>query len=74
MTTRYKYTAALYSSTRSSLISHAGLVGRHDVLDVDEGVLATVLLEHLERLLDQIGHVLAPLLRVVDALAHVNCE
>lgn len=56
----------------SPSVEHAGLVGGHHVLDVDEGVLSSVALEHLQRLLDQIADVLPLMLAVVDGVPGVN--
>lgn len=55
-----------------SLIDVAGLVGGHDVLDVDKGILATVSLEALQRLVNHIAHIHLVPLRVVDAVATVH--
>mmetsp|Transcript_72987 Transcript_72987/g.176111 ORF Transcript_72987/g.176111 Transcript_72987/m.176111 type:complete len:245 (-) Transcript_72987:370-1104(-) len=54
------------------LVEHARLVGRDHVLDVDEGVLAAVDLEELERLRDEVAQRLTLLLRIVDAVAQVE--
>lgn len=51
---------------------HAALVGGDHVLDVDVGVLAAVLLEHLQGLLDQLRQVLVLALSVVDLVANVD--
>lgn len=56
----------------SPSVEHAGLVGGHHVLDVDEGVLSSVALKHLQRLLDQIADVLPLMLAVVDGVPGVN--
>jgi len=50
-------------------VEHARLVCGDHVLDVDEGVVAAVALEHLERLLDEVAHVFPLLLAVVNAVA-----
>ena len=55
-----------------SSVEHAALVGGDHVLDVDEGVVATVHLEHFECLLDEVTEVLLLALRVVDVVAHVQ--
>lgn len=49
-------------------VADTALVGGHHVLNVDESVFAPVLLEHFERLLDQVAqdHLLA--LGVVDSV------
>lgn len=53
-------------------VEHAGLIGGHHVFDIDEGVLSPVALKHLQSLLDQVAHVLPPVLAVVDAVSGVN--
>lgn len=47
------------------------LENRHEVLDVDEGVLAAVHLERLEGFHYQFPKVFPPLLAVVDAVSQV---
>ena len=53
------------------------MVSSHDEngahLDVDEGILAAVNLESVERLVDQVTHVLSLLLAVVDSVPEVHC-
>lgn len=44
---------------------------RHEVLDVDEGVLAAVHLERLEGFHYQLPEVFPPLLTIVDAVSQV---
>ena len=56
----------------SCSVEHAALVRGNHVLDVNEGVIATVHLEHFERLLNQIAEVLLLALRVVDAVTNVQ--
>ena len=53
-------------------VEHTALVGGDHVLDVNEGVIATMLLEKLERLLDQVAQVLLLALRVVNSVALVE--
>lgn len=53
-------------------VEHAGLVGGHHVLDVDEGVLPAVHLEQLQGLLDQVSQVVPLPLAVVDLVAQVG--
>lgn len=55
-----------------SSVEHAALVRGDHVLNVNEGVVATVLLEQLQRRLDQVAQVLLLALRVVDAVADVR--
>ena len=55
----------------SRSVEHAGLVGGNHVLDVDEGVLTSVHLEQLQRLLDQISQDEALALGVLDLVALV---
>ena len=57
---------------RGLSVEDARLVGRDHVLDVDEGVLAAVGLEHLEGLLDEIAQNEALALRVLDLVADVG--
>lgn len=47
------------------------LEDRHEVLDVDEGVLAAVYLEGLQGFHDKLPEVFPPLLAVVDAVSEV---
>lgn len=63
----------LVCGTGSPLVQIARLVRRYHVLDVDEGILAAVALQHLQRLVDQIAHVHVVLLAVVDGIAGVDC-
>lgn len=56
----------------SPSVEHAGLVGGHHVFDIYEGVLSSVALEHLQRLLDQVADVLPLMLAVVDGVPGVN--
>ena len=56
----------------SCSVEHAGLVGGHHVLYVNEGVLAPVALKHLQGLLDQVTNVFPLLLAVVDAVPRVD--
>ena len=60
------------SPAASPLVQQARLVGGDHVLDVDEGVFATVALEGLQRLLDQVADILPLLLAVVDAVPGVH--
>ena len=60
------------SGQASSSVEHAALVGGDHVLDVDESVVATVLLEKLECLLDKVAEVLLLALGVVDSVALVE--
>ena len=53
-------------------VEHTALVGGDHVLDVNEGVIATMLLEKFERLLDQVAQVLLFALRVVNSVALVE--
>lgn len=52
-------------------VEHTGLVGRHHVFDVYEGVLSSVALKHLQSLLDQVTDILPLMLAVVDAVSSV---
>jgi hypothetical protein len=63
-----------YSVARLCLASlaHAALVRRDHVLNVDEGIIAAVQLEHFEGLLDQVAQNEALPLPVVDAVAQVD--
>lgn len=54
-------------------VNHAGLIGWHHVLDVDEGVLSPIPLQHLQSLLNEVAYVLSLLLAVVDAVSSVDC-
>ena len=56
------------------LTQHLRFVGGDHVLDVDEGVLAPVDLEQLQCLVDQVAHVAALLLRVIDLVTDVHCK
>ena len=60
--------------TCAPLVQHTRLVRRDHVLDVDEGVLAAVPLEHLQRFVDEITDVFPLLLAVVDAVAEITCS
>ena len=60
------------SPAASPLVQQARLIGGDHVLDVDEGVFATVALEGLQRLLDQVADILPLLLAVVDAVPGVH--
>jgi len=53
-------------------VEDAALVGGDHVLDVDEGVFATVGLEHLEGLLDQVTQDELLALRVLDLVSNVH--
>ena len=53
-------------------VQHARLVGGDHVLNVDERVLATVRLEHLQGLLDQVAQDEALALGVLDLVADVG--
>lgn len=55
------------------LVEHAGLVGGHQVFNVDKSVLAHSALKHLQGLLDQLSDVLPLLLAVVKAVPRVDC-
>ena len=48
---------------------HAALVGGDHILDVDVGVLASMLLEHFKCLLDQVTQVFVLALSVIDFVA-----
>ena len=53
-------------------VEYTALISRDHVLDVDESIVASVHLEELERLLDQIAEVLLLALGVIDAVTHVE--
>lgn len=53
------------------LADYDTLVDRHEVLDVDESVLAAVHLERLEGFHDELPEVFPPLLAVIDAVSEV---
>lgn len=53
-------------------VENAGLVGGHHVFDVDEGILSSIALKHLQSLLDQVTYVFPLLLAVVDAISRVD--
>ena len=55
-----------------SSVEHARLVGWDHVLNINEGVLSSVGLEHFEGLLDEVTQVLALSLGVVDLVAEVH--
>ena len=57
-----------------SLIQHARLVCWDHVLDVDKGILSSVSLQQLQGFFNQVAHVLAFILAVVDAIATVHCK
>jgi len=61
----------LLSSVTATSVEHATLVGRHHILDVDEGVFASICLERFKCLLDKITQVQLLPLRVVDPISHV---
>ena len=52
-------------------VENAALVGRNHVLDVDEGVITSMLFEKLERFLNQVAQVYLFPLRIVNAVAAV---
>ena len=52
-------------------VEYTALIGGDHVLDVDEGVLTAVNLEHLQSGLDEIAQVLSLPLAVVDLVAEV---
>jgi len=52
-------------------VEHAALISRHHILDVDEGVFATVLLKHFESSLDQVTKVHLLPLTVHDGVSDV---
>ena len=52
-------------------VEHAALISRHHILNVDEGVFATMLLEHFEGSLDQVTKVHLLPLAVHDAVSDV---
>jgi len=58
-------------ATSASSVQHARLVGRYHVFDVDESVLAAVLLEGVERLERQVAQIALLALRVLDAVPKV---
>jgi hypothetical protein len=60
------------SDLRLDSVEHAALVRGDHVLDVNEGVVATVRLKQLQRLLDQVAQVLLLALRVVDFVSLVQ--
>jgi len=64
---------ALYTSS-VLLLQNAALVGGNHVLDVDECVGSSATLQQLQRLLDEVSHVLVEPLMVVDAVAGVHCR
>jgi hypothetical protein len=51
---------------------HAAFVGRYHVLDVDVGILPSVLLKQLQGLLDQVPNVLLVSLTVVNLVTNVH--
>ena len=53
-------------------VQHTALISWDHVLNVDERVLASVLLEHLEGLLDQVPQIAALPLAVVNLVSHVR--
>ena len=53
-------------------VQDTALIGWDHVLDVDERVLASVLLEHFEGLLDQVPQIAALPLAVINLVAHVR--
>ena len=59
---------------REQLLEETRLVDGDHVLYVYERVLPAVYLECVQRLVYQIAHVLALLLRVVDSVAQVFCR
>lgn len=62
----------VWQGLAGSSVEHAALVRGDHVLNVNEGVVTTVLFEQLQRLLDQVAQVLLLALRVVDAVADVG--
>ena len=60
--------------TECVLVEHVALVDGDHVLDVDEGILAPVQLESLQRLLDQVADVLPLHLAVVYLVPYVLCN
>merc|ERR1711957_506366 len=59
-------------SVRSWSTDHTRLACGNHVLDVDEGVLATMRLKDLEGLIDELTQVLSLALCIVDGLANVQ--
>jgi hypothetical protein len=58
----------------ASCIVDAGLVGRDHVLDVDEGVITSLLLKQGQRVSDQLAKAVVVALPVVDAIAKVPAK
>lgn len=58
---------------KSVLADYNALEYRHEILDVDKGVLATIYLERLQGFHDKLAEVLPPLLAVVYAVSQVIC-
>ena len=59
--------------TPSGPFQDARLVGWDHVLDVDESIRTSALLQNLQGLLDEVSNVLVEPLVVVDAVAGVHC-
>lgn len=60
-----------HTGRSAALTVHAALIRGDHVLDVDEGILAAVLLKQLQRLFNQITNVLFLLLCVINAITRV---
>ena len=56
-------------STLLCSVQHAALISRDHILDIDECILSTVLLEHFEGLLDQVTKVAALSLTVINLVS-----
>ena len=56
----------------AALCQHTAFVGGDHVLDIDERILATMDLEELKALLDQIANILSLSLAVVNAIVQVH--
>lgn len=54
------------------LIKETGLVSGHHVLNVDKCILATMNLEQLQRIINEIPQIHVVLLGVIDVIAAVN--
>ena len=56
-------------STLLCSVQHAALISRDHILDIDECILSTVLLEHFEGLLDQVTKVATFSLTVINLVS-----
>lgn len=63
-----------YDISSLRLFDDARLVCGYHVLDVDVRVWSAASLKHLERLLDEVAHVLVKALVVVDAVTRIDCK